>query len=638
MILAAPITVQRQALRGFGDFDAAHHALGQAAEAASEFFEMALTDQSSVGRSMLISRGSEIASDLGLPISWDQLLDSTVDQLAFLENGLAAVPGGGAAEALIQGLFGSQVASSFLAQGETVQTLVRIAREVESKFGETWSDITSVMGDLSGIIDGGVRSVMEDLIPEGTEQWLNGRTVNSVVGIARTWSSAVDYSRPGSIVAGVGGTISLAGVACPPPANAVVAAVGGVVSLIGSLIDLFIGNSDPPREADPCMYTRLPDADAWAVLRLYLYATGEVGSDVSMEEFSRAGSYGWNARFDPYTGEALVQRPGERTFRRIIDVFDRRVLLDAYESGALFEWLAGRQSIPGADPYHVGSSNWLAPDSGGENALYCSLSPAKDSAQRGFGSMSASTARRFRVYDDEMGKDVNTRTDHGPRAIARRTLPELSPEGAHSQSPFWCHYRAGLLVSAFLGGTTPFGLYDSTPGGLSYPTPGAICSGVGGWVDPEGVYTYPFVVSKQGLSVEDWQRSRFGILVGPPRRRSRSSSAADATNPGRYTPEAGGPPTMLFPEVARAILSSDDQRVAWNVPGRSPLPGEVAPEVVFRPRTGIFLAPQKVDLQLLPKSGSSGGMSLGGKIALGATGVVLVGGGLYLWHNSRRKG
>lgn len=627
----SPLLSKAASLRGFSSLDEAHHALGSAADVANEFLELSASDASQIGTAMLLARGGEIASSLGLPTSFDDLVESSRTQLALFDN-LSSVPGGDMAQGLVQTLFGQQVSDSFLGQGESIQTLLGISQDVRNKFGSAWSDISQVVGDLSGIMDGGVRSAMEELtslMPSGASEWLNERTVESVVGIARTWSSEVDYSRPGSIMSGVGGTIALAGAACPPPANAIVAAVGGVVSLVGFLVNLLMGNPPPDPDTSPCSYLSMPDADAWAVLRLYLFATGEVGGDVSMTEMTRGTrARGWGAQFDPYTGEVLVQKPGSGCYRRILDVFDRKVLLDAYEAGEFNEWLLGTRTIKGADPINVTGSDWLSIRSDQpyalRRALYCSLDSSKDTIQRGYLSTVCSTARRFRVYAKELGVDVNSRRDHGPRAIGWAGKMDQPATG-----PFWIQYRSAMLASAFLGGTTPYGRYDS----------GTICTGVGGKIDQENPskITYPFAASVGYTVTERASQTplyqtvlddgRPRIVLTAPRRRSGEEI-------GRYTVAADQPAQLgTLLDMGRAILTSDTQRASWNVPAPSPVAGEIAGAHIGA--SALRSVVRSMPL-LVMQSGlfqaKSETMSSGSKAALWLGGLALAGGGGYLLY------
>jgi hypothetical protein len=632
--VSAPLLTKVASLRGFASLDEAHHALGSAVDTASEFLELSTNDAAQVGVSMLLGRGSEIASSLGLPTSFDDLCESARTQSALFEN-LSSVPTGDMAQALVQTLFGQQAADSFVGQGESIQTLVAMAQDVRNKFGDSWGDVSQVIGDLSGIMDGGVRSAMEGLtsmMPTGTTEWLNEETVDAVVGIARTWSAEVDYSRPGSIVTGVGGSIALAGVACPQPAGIVVSAVGAVVSLIGTLVDMLMGNTPPDPDTSPCQYMpdSAPDADAWAVLRLYLSATGEVDGNVSMQELTRGTrARGWGARFDPYTGEVIVQKPGSGCYRRILDVFDRKVLLDAYEAGAFNEWLLGTRTIKGADPINVTGSDWLSVRSDQpyalRRALYCSLDASKDVIQRGYLSTVCSTARRFRVYAKELGVDVNSRRDHGPKAIGWAGKMDQPATG-----PFWVQYRSAMLASAFLGGTTPYGRYDS----------GAICTGVGGKINQENTseVTYPFAASVGYTVTERTSQTPLYLPVldnGRPRIVLTAPQRRSGEEIGRYMVAPDRPSVQgTFLDMGRSILASDTQRVDWTVPAPSPAVGEIAPEALSV--ANLRLRPV---MRVIGGAGTSKSepMSTGKKTALVLGALALAGGGGYLLFRKRSR-
>jgi hypothetical protein len=424
-------------------------------------------------------------------------------------------------------------------------------------------------------------------------------------------------------------------------------AVGAVISIVGALVDWLIGASEPPPEAAVCKYMTLEDPDAWAVLRLYAFASDEIPADTSMDEVSRPGSRGWGARFDPYTGEVLVQRPGEG-YKRVLDAFDRNVLLNAYESGKLNEWLMGRQSIQGADPINVAGSPWLGSGSSEvRRALYCWLKP-KDVMQRGFLSDRCSTARRFRVYESEFGRNANTRSDHGPKAIGWRLRMEKT--GSGQDGGYWINHRCAMLVSAFLGGTTPYGQYDS----------GSVCTGVGGKVDPtNGTYWLPFTTTLGGRCrpmtgipcvpgmgagagmITRWEptltNGRPEILVGPPMPRSTASGAPNPSTPGRYAPSVSGFRPLSFLEVAQEVLSNDTQRAAWAVPAKSPQMGEIATEPRFY--TSVPTSVRRlVSVPRTFKSGLEPGMGRGTKIVLGiAGGAVVVGGGYLVGRHLRKR-
>lgn len=623
-----------------------------------------------LGTNMLTSRAASAAAELGIDITRRDLGFSALPDLAWRSSGpMESVLGmfGGSDAAAFVKLFGDQISAAFKSQGFSItralggnRSLEALADTLNSAYGNLGRAWDSLEGraleaytDLVAFAETGFRDLAERLqdatedvrsaIPEEWGAWLNERTLSQAWDVVQSTSDAVESGSPGAIARAAGNGLML-GSMIPGPVGAGFAAAGGFVSMLGGLFDFLTAPTPPPPPLLPCEAVRAKD-DAWLCLSLFMSADAERTRSVYgfdppnlvarpnywMDFAQQLRDADWDVKIDAYTGEVVVKVGGSTVYKRVLDLFDRQKLLDSFVyGGTIRDFVMG----PGVPPVNL----WCMPPEWMCISRFLLADKVWSGVRGG--------AKRFRVRFDNDGNPVpgTGLAPGGGRDTDWQCLisgcptecsawdPTCDPEVLEYNTEFVRNYRAACVISAYLGGTVPFGALGN-----------GICTGVGArYEGMPGSYLveYPFacryedgtiyvVPPRNSFGSIDWKRDAVAILrVSTPTKGAREELSALVRDEGlrtRYRIPRSSPPLAALP----ATTGREGLRMEWVTPAiRKAL--LISPVVRLADLSSVGKLKDNIVIE--------SGMSTGAKVALGLGALALVGGGGYwLWKRSKER-
>lgn len=611
----------------------------------------------SLGANMLTSRAGAVAGDMGLDFTRRDLGLTALRELAFRSGAsdIAAVAGGGNIEQIINAMSGMGIGSQFRSQGwallESVgggQSMEAFSSNLESVYGDlrgAWTGLEGrareCLSDAAAYAGTGIRRLVEDA-QDATGGWLNGNTLQAGWSMVSSVIDLVNAESDGAKARAVGNTVATLGGAIPGPVGACISAAGTFISLISNLFDM---NDVPPAPLVPCAVTQSKQ-DAWICLKLFLVADTRYGTEWAAASRQSLSEGGWDVTLDQYTGEVMVKKPGSNIYKRILDLFDRNKLLESYINlGDVFEWVSR-----GSGPLQMWPNLWCMPTPDWVLSRYVLAE-------------TTSPAGMFRVRYGEDGKVVMPRSGvaDGPKALGVG-LVGYDVEGFHYSEAFFKEYRAACMISAYLGGTVPFGRLGLSDGG-------GICTGVGGrregnTLSPEARIEMPFMCRAEAdgriwvMPPVPWPKGDMEL------RDSRAiwsklswtrGFISDYPGSGSYfqqrKAEFSGP-LLISPATPHQdrrndlgdLMRDEAWQIKYRVATSSPPLVEMPPSA---PKFVMALPRKLQSLQTLRRASGAAkhdtvivntGMSPGTKVVLGLGALALVGGGgLYLWQRSKER-
>jgi hypothetical protein len=302
------------------------------------------------GVGLATSRAGELASSLGLDVAPEDLAAAAHRQLEKVVDAVGMTPW-----QLLSDVGLDRIATEFRLNDVGLDQFSALA----SKLGDIYEGLLSEADPLADCwrnaqeaCEGGFRSLMDEILGDaasGATDWLTPEAIELGKQNISRWVEAADSSSRADWLMAAGGTVMVIGASVGGIPGAIISAVGALISLIGSIFGVF---------EEPFVYPPVHDCyngtpwslypEAYAVMALGYVLTRERGqfenadiitqnrpSDYMDIMRGRADDYiarnlsyaGWAATVDDYTGEIMVSDGLSRPFRRLLDVFDRRVFV-----------------------------------------------------------------------------------------------------------------------------------------------------------------------------------------------------------------------------------------------------------------------------------------------------------------------